>query len=339
MASFKSSPIFYSVLIAFGLVAVGEGWFIFDRTKAATKNHKALVQKRQELAALQSVNPFPSVENKAAVEADLARTQAALATMREELKGRGPTADLLRNTKAPAEPTDAYFDITNFIEDTRKKAKTASVKLKTDERFGFSTYSSAGPDRDLIPQVFRQRQIAQYLIEALFTAHPRELVSFHRERPLTVAQLAALNTGQPLPASSRTGSGPETDLFEIDPRISARVPGFVNAIAFRLTFIGETESLRVLLNKLAAFELPLVVRSVEVEPATGPASGSETTAPAQPEANSLNAIFGTNTTATTTPAEPPKAKPLVEKVRSKFTVTVEFIDLVSVTTTEATPTS
>jgi hypothetical protein len=336
MASFKSNPIFCSALIVIGVVVAGEGWCIFERSRTAQKNQKVLVQKRRELAALQEVNPFPNEANKAAVEADLARTQTALATMREELKGRGPTADQLRSAKVPAEPTDVFFDLANFVEKNRDGAKQAGVKIKADERFGFSAYSSAGPERELIPQVFRQRQIAQYLIEALFNAHPRELISLQRERPWTNAQMVAIAAGQPVPAAPASGgsSSTNTDLFEIDPRISARVSGFVTATAFRLTFIGETESLRTLLNKLATFELPLVVRSVEVEPSAGATSSTEPAA-----ANSLSSIFGNAASATATPAEPAKPKPLVAKVLSKFTVTIELIDLVSTTSTAAAPTS
>ncbi|HTJ78223.1 MAG TPA: Amuc_1100 family pilus-like protein [Rariglobus sp.] len=338
MASFKSNPVFYSILVVIGVIAVGEGWCIFDRSKAAKKSQAVLVQKRRELAALESVEPFPSEANKAAVEADLLRTQAALATMHEELKGRGPMAEELRNAKVPSEPTDIFFDITNFVEKTRAKAKEAEVKIKADERFGFSAYANAGPDRDLIPQVFRQRQVAQYLIESLFAAHPAEMVSFQRERPLTKAQIALIASGQPLPPVVRDGSGTDADLFEIDPRISARVPGFVSATAFRMTFLGETESLRTLLNKLAAFELPLVVRSVEVEPASG-VTAVNAPAPSASEANSLSAIFGNVAATPASSTEPVKPKPLVEKVLSKFTVTVELIDLVPSTPSEATPTS
>ncbi len=338
MASFKSNPVFYSILIVIGVVVAGEGWLIFDRNQAANKSHAILMQKRGELTALESVNPFPSKENKASVEADLRRTQVALATMREELKGRGPTAEQLRSAKVPAEPTDIFFDLATFVEDSRKKAKQAEVKIKADERFGFSAYANAGPDRDLIPQVFRQRQIAQYLVEALFASHATEMVSLQRERPLTKDQMAIIASGQSLPQAASESSTPSTDLFEIDPRISARVPGFVSASAFRLTFIGETDSLRTLLNKLAAFELPLVVRSVEVEPAVASTSaGSPSQATA--DSNSLGAIFGNTTSTSAGSAEPVKPKPLVEKVLSKFTVTVELIDLVLPTSTEATPTS
>lgn len=336
MASFKSNPIYFSLLGVCGLAVLASGWGIYSQHAAAEKSAKTLVLKRNELSGLLSLNPAPTQANKAAIEADLKRTEIALGQMREELKGRGPVAEGLRKATPPSEPTDVFFNLETFVEKTRQKAQAAKIKLKPDERFGFYTYKQTGPDRDLIPQVFRQRLVAEYLIDALFEAQPAELVSVMRERPLTKAAQAAIAAGQPLPAapaSTNSSNSPtENDFFDIDPRISARVPGFVGASAFRLTFISETETLRVLLNKLATFELPLVVRSVEVEPMPKAAAATATT-----QANTLSSIFGTAPSTTAPEAAP--AKPLVEKVLSKFTVTVELIDLVEAPATEATPTS
>lgn len=333
MASFKNHPVFYSVIAALGLAALAGGWGVYDRSVAAKKSAAQLAQKRGELNSLQSSTPAPTEESKAAVQADLSRTEAALAKMREELKGRGPTAERMRGETVPAEPTDLFFNITTFVERTREKAQSAGIKVKPDERFSFSAYASAGPDRELIPQVFRQRQVAEYLLDALIEAHPTELLSVQRERPLTKVQREALKSGQSVGGSQSGSSQGPTDLFEIDSRITARVAGFVNASAFRLAFTGETDSLRSLLNKLATFELPLVVRGVEVEP-IAKAQAAATSAPA----NSLSSIFGTPVAAST-PAQPEKPKPLVDRTLSKFTVTVELIDLVEAPATEATPTN
>jgi hypothetical protein len=330
MASFKTNPVFCSVLVVLGLLAAGEGYGIYNRSVAAKKSAAQLMQKRNELSNLQSSKPAPNAANKAAIEESLRHTEAALASMHEGLKGRGPTAQGLRAETVPSQPTDVFFNITTFVERMRDKTKAAEIKIKADERFGFSSYANEGPDRELIPQVFRQRQIIGYLMDALIAARPRELISIQRERP------SAPNAATPAPASRSSGSAQVSpDLFEIDPRISARVPGFISASAFRLTFVGETSVLRSLLNKVATFELPLVVRSVEVEPF---ADTANTSASSAAPANSLASIFGT-TAASSAPAEAAPAKPLVEKTPSKFTVTVELIDLVEAPLTEATPTN
>lgn len=331
MASLKSNPIFYSILALAGVVVLAEGWFIYSSNQAAAKSESALTSSRDQLAALQSVKPYPDKGNKEAIDNDLRRTETALAAMRRELQGQGPAAEQLRDTPVPAEPTDMFFNLETFVEETRAEAKEAGIKIKPDEHFGFATYATEGPERDLIPQVFRERQVAQYLLRALFASHPSEMISFQRERPLTRRQLAASAEGKSFKSGDTASSTSNGDFFEIDPRISARVPGFVRATAFRLTFVGYTQSLRILLNKLATFDLPLVVRSVEVEPFVANENGNSPQSPVESESNSLSAIFGNVPVGTATSAEaaPAKPVPLVAKSPSKFTVTVELIDLVS----------
>ena len=346
MARFKTYPVFYSLIAALGLAAIGSCWCIYERSQAAQKSAKALAKKRAELSALVTSVPAPSLDNQNAIKADLVRSEAALGQMRAELKGSGPAAEsllkaraaysstaslkvtersaVLREAKLPFEPTHLFFNIATFVEKMREASQTAAIKIKADERFGFTTYANAGPERDLIPVVYRQRQVAEYLMGALIEAKPTELVALQRELPLAKADQAAAKSATPGTRGAAPVANP--DLFEIDPRITARVPGFVDASAFRLSFIGETTALRSLLNKLATFELPLVVRSVEVDPISKPLV-TEKVAPA----NTLSSIFGTTAAAAT--AEPVKPKPLVEKVLSKFTVTVELIDLVETTPT------
>ena len=65
------------------------------------------------------------------------------------------------------------------------------------------------------------------------------------------------------------------------------MPGAIDTLAFGLTFTGYTDSLRGLLNDLAKFDLPIVVRSIKVERP----SGSSTTAKV-PDNNNLDAFFG-----------------------------------------------
>jgi hypothetical protein len=293
---FRKSPLFFSALIALGLILAGEGWCWFGRARAAGAAQKKYEQKRRELRTLTEVRPALNREVAAEIERDLARTEVALAAMRTELRGRGEAAGLLHDARVPERRPDAYFDIATFVEKMRDRAQAQGVGLKADERFGFAAYANAGPEQELIAPVFRQRLLAQHLLVALFDSRPRQLVSMLRARPLTKAEQQAGRAG-PAPG------GESADYFEIDPRVSARVPGFVETTAFRVVFVGPTAALRAWLNRLAAFDLPFVVRAVEVEPA-----GREAGVPA-PAANA--------------------ATPLVPQSLSRFSVTVEFIDLAS----------
>src|SRR5690606_2954978 len=110
----------------------------------------------------------------------------------------------------------------------------------------------------------RQRLIAEYLLTTLYQAKPAELVSLQRSRP--PGQSAPTGGAGSRQAQAPGTATPESDFFAIDPRFSASVTGFVETTAFKITFTGYSSALRNFLNQIAGFELPLVVRSVEVDP-------------------------------------------------------------------------
>ncbi len=320
MASFKSHPVFYSMLIACGVVALGEAYLIYASYGSQKTELKRLADKQNELKGLFETAPSPNVENKKAIEEDFTHTDAERNKMVAMLQGSGDFAANLHSSIPPAASMDAYFKINQFVEGMRNKMQEAHIAIKPDERFGFSDYSSHGPVTELIQQVDYQRQVDEYILNALVAASPKDLVSVQREQPMTKAALAARDaaiaaakaSGQPLPTSDSDHA--EGDIFSVDSRITARVQGFVDTIGFRITFEGQTESLRLFLNKISSFELPLVVRSVEVEPASV-----------------LDASAAAPSSSATTP------KPIVDNLPSKFTVTVEYIDLVTAPKAEAAP--
>lgn len=321
MASFKSYPFFYTSLLLIGAVTAGEAWLVFSQRAQANKLIEEIAQKQEALQAFGRQQPFPSKENVASVEADRQEAEKTREGIRSLLRASGGTAEKLAAASVPASSTDAYFDIFNYVERVRGAAENAGITLPADNRLGFSLYGSEGPEKDLIPAVFRQRQFADYLMGVLIAARPREILSLQRERPLTPAekqQLAdALASGQPSPiANSSSGEG--SDYFVIDPRTSARVPGFVETTPFRFSFVGITGSLRSVLNQLAKFELPVVVRSVEVEPLVKAEAGA-----ARRGIRSTVALMD-ETAGTAAEA----VKPLVEQTDSRFVVTVEFVSFV-----------
>jgi hypothetical protein len=292
----RSHPSFATALGVCGLLTLGGIGCLIERTRTARQALAQLDQKKRELRALAGLTPAPNEDNAAQIERDRAQAAAALAALRMQLRGSGPAAERLRQTPAPGSPSDAYFELADFVERMRAQAAAAGVALAPDERFGFAAYAHAGPEPERIAAVHRQRLIVQTLLEALFAAQPRRLLSVQRGRPASSAPAGRDARG---PAAGNQSA----DTFEPDPALTALVPGYVEATAFRLVFDGPTDALRSLLNRLAAFELPLVVRAVEVEPA-----GAETH----------------DARATTD-----SARPLVPSADSRFTVTVEWIDLVA----------
>ncbi|MBI5693914.1 MAG: hypothetical protein HZC55_27895 [Verrucomicrobia bacterium] len=354
---YRKYPLFAFGLTVCGVVAVGELALAYERYAALRDAEKRLAQRKVELEGMAQLAPPPTREVAAAIEADLAKAQKSLAAMQGELTGKGPALERLGTAKVPASRTDSYFDLATFVERTREVAEKHGVELRPEAaRFGFSKYANEGPETDRIAPIFRQRQIAEYLITALLEAKPRAVISIKRERTLTKAERearAAAEANGETPDETAVDAGSDSpDYFVIDPRVSARVKGYLDTTPFRFVFTGQTATLRAFLSRLASFELPVLVREVEVEPATAeesasaasdnvPAASSETPTSPSVVLTTDAAPKGTASkeaaTKTQAPASAARATttPIVSKSLSKFTVTVEFIDLLPANTAPA----
>ncbi|WP_438483623.1 hypothetical protein [Oleiharenicola lentus] len=306
MIWFKQNPLFAIVLLFVVVAISAEAWLWCDGHAQGKKALANLAQQTQERDWLAAQKPALSKENETAIAEELVATKKNLAELRAALAGKD---ERLLAVPLPAQAIDLYFDIAAFVERTRALAGRAQVVIKPDERFSFASHANEGPELDLVPAVFRQRLLAQYIIEALIEARPLALLSIQRERPMSAAARAQRN--QPVdpsthPATTNSASanisGHPTDFFEIDRALSLRVLARIESDAFKVEFTGQTPSLRAFLNTLVEFRLPLIVRSVEVEPL-----GRE------------GSVAGAGTPEAAAPV------PLVTQNFSKFSVVVELV--------------
>ncbi len=310
-------------MVATVLVAIAaEAWFFFALRREERALELELNQRVAEIERLQRQRPGPTDENLRRARDDFAQHAEVLTTMLRSLNASGP--DELEYFKGePVGRTEAFFDIAQFVDAMRAHAAKSGVLIRPDERFGFAAYTHEGPEAELIRPVYRQRRIVEYLLGALFPARPRTLVSVQREDPATISQSADKAAGKPAAAAARSPQtfagaagrgasgegGPVAEIFTIDPQVSARTPGYVDTMAFRLIFTGQTSSLRGFMNTLAMPEIPLVVRSVEVEPLR-PATAS-----------------GRSGGATGDSGGPSADLPIVADNESRFVVTVELFEV------------
>ena len=334
MTWFRKYPLFATGLAVCALVALGEIAFLYERYAASREASVRLRQRKDELAAMEQLTPPPTRPLAAAIEADLAKAQATLAALQAELKGRGPAGERLRAVKVPAARTDSFFDLATYMERMRELADKNGVEIRPEAaRFGFAQYANEGPETERIEPVFRQRQVTEFLLEALLAAKPRTLLAVKRDRPLTKAErearAAAEAAGTPAEDTS-SGAGDSPDLFVVDPRVTARVKGHIDTAPFRFVFTGQTASLRNFLVRLAEFDLPVMVREVEVEPVGGEEAAAflaEGTKPAGDPAADAKAPAAKAAPKAAAPRTP-TAIPIVPRSLSRFTVTVELIELV-----------
>ena len=265
-----------------------------------------------QLNNMRFADPAPTQENVEASAKNVAELEAELREIREDLEQGA-------RISASTDGIGVMAGIQQFISEYQREAVALADKggepleiiVPDDFAFGFEQYIDEArmlEDEDLIPVLDKQRQILSYLLDKLYGAKPESIVSVERE----VLELKAEGIG------SAKG-------FAINPAITARVPGAIDTLAFGLTFTGYTDSLRGLLNDLAKFDLPIVVRSIEVERP----SGSRTTEKV-PANNNLDAFFGVFGGGSNSEVGAPEEaqKPVISENISTFTVVLEFIEIV-----------
>ncbi len=322
MNRIKAYPLFTALLALCALLVATELWWTLNRSAAAERSERSLNQAMSRLQDFSRVTPAPENTVAEQLEQDRIVAGEAVEKMRAALAGQSPLAQQIKQAKPPAQRADAFFDIARFVEAQRNAARTAGIELKADEMFGFATYRNTGPEPELIPVVYRQRLVAEYLLQAAFAARPLRFDGLERTLPSA--------PGAPSSGSSNRGGNraTETDYFQINPQVSARREGFVRTTPMRVRFSGQTSALRAFLNRLSLYELPLLVRSVEVEPATQLNQTRPTaTRAAQPAADPFGGVFGGGNA---TPGAAPAADvpvPIVSDNYSRFTITVEYLEL------------
>ncbi len=292
----QKHPFFIAALVTAGIALPAETWCLHSAFAAAQAARRGLDLARRELRAVTGLTPAATADNARLIEDELADVLSRLAVREAELADAEMLADEREGDPAPAQRSGAFFDIAAFVERMRELAERNGVQFRPDERFSFGAYANEAPELGMIPAVFEERVIVQHLLESLFAAHPRELLSVQRER---ARRPTATTAGPRGPVTPGRPAGPGVaDEFELDPRISMRVPGVVETKAFRFSFTGHTAVLREWLNQLADSGLPALVRLVEVAPGETSAGGLA-------------------------PGMPPV--PLISRRDSRFTVTIEWV--------------
>ena len=284
-------------LVALGIgvaTVVAEGTGIATAVHAQRGLHPQVLALKKELRTLGKVQPALTDEISRSIDADLENATNALARLRAELTSTGETADAFERAPRPVAKADGFFDIAAFVERMRQAAVDHEVRLRPDERFGFAAYEHNGPEPDALPAVFCERYAAEHLLRALFESRPYSLVGVQRERRVTDARTVVVRDS--------SDSGSLADTFEWDRRGSSRTSA-VDGSVLKIAFVGETVTLRELLNRLGEFELPLVVRAVEIQPEAAERGKAAATSGRDAET------------------------PLVAKSMSRFSVTVELIRL------------
>lgn len=297
MDQLKRNPIFFGFCI--GSVII----FIVLTILVSIESSKLSTAKAQvasvdgQIKALMYANPAPTNRNIKAAQKNLEALQERLENTYEKLQQGAYLS-------TSNDGVNVVSGILRYITDYRKRVENhidinsvhSPIKVPDEFAFGFEKYfkSTLIPEGEIVPLLDKQRQILSYILDNLIAAGPTGIQAVMRE--------------DLEPSGGKTG-------FEIDPANSARVPNAIDTLAFQISFTGYTPTLRKFLNSLAYFQLPIVVRSVEVERV-------------EQEQEKKTSRFFNRSRKTNRGADADAKTPVISEVESIFTVTLEFIEVI-----------
>ena len=318
MGLFKKNPVFCIACGFLLLVFAGGSALLFVESGKLSKAKRQVANAESQLKRLLNVDPAATDENVAVSEQNAEQLRAQLQRIREDLQhGSSLTVS--------SDGVRVMSGIQQYITDFQKQANAPAdlnggapvVAVADDFAFGFERYIDAAiipEDQTVVPVLDKQRQVLSYIVKQLIAAHPAGVQKVERE-------LVEL----------KTADGELADGYQINPAISARVDGAIDTLAFSVTFTGYTRSLRHFLNNLAQFELPIVVRSVEVDRPVAAKKSAKTKAKQRTKENidDIFSAFGTSSVDAGAKEPPaPSQKPVISENVSSFTVTLEFIEII-----------
>lgn len=315
MGTLKKNPLF-SLIVGVGVMAFIAGVVLAILQMGKASKAKTIARSaQQQLESLVNADPAPSTFNLDASKANVEALRSDLEEIRDELE-RGSKVSASSDGVQVMAAIQQY--ITEYSSKTsnhlNEKGEPDPIATPSNFAFGFSRYIGevVVPDNEaVIPLLDKQRQILSYLIDTLITADPEGIDFVKRE-------YVEAKPGE----AEQGGRDNEQSTFRIPSEVSARVPDAIDTMAFRISFRGYTQSLRVFLNALSEFELPIVVRSVEVDRLK-----TSETAQTRPT-NTLDSLFGGFGGGDNSASQPaPAEKPIITDNLSKFTVTLEFIEI------------
>ncbi|MFP4357088.1 MAG: hypothetical protein ACLFSZ_01460 [Puniceicoccaceae bacterium] len=321
MGFLKKYPVFCGLLLLFAL-ALGAGIYLaLGEREELAEAERALRSDADRLRQLSAGVPYddgkripPTPAARESLEERLEEVRGDLGRIREIMKAR--TDSVLND---PADEFTFLPKLQSFI--ARLKSDAANrVRLETDEAFGFARFARRArqPSAEDVPLLDMQRQVLGYILRQLIEAAPQAILAVEREMVES-------------PAEGDDGR-PETmeDIFTIPEFVTARSNEYIDTYGFRLVFTGRTDVLRRFINRLAAFELPLIVRSIEVTPVEEEDEPEQEVAGGGEESE-LFALFGEGETQPEESPEEedvdPDREPVITENKSKFTVVIEFVEL------------
>lgn len=312
MEFFKKHPIFFSGIGLCSIsLLVGLVFSILAALELGDASKK--YQKADRLfSRLMASNPSPVSENVESSDFNVMELSDKLQSMRDELERGTEVEASLDGVRVMAGIQQYISKFKALANENMGDNGPAPIEIPDDFAFGFDRFKleTTVPEKtEEIMLLDKQRDILDYLMTELFATNPQGIVAVARE------------SAKVLRAEDEEVFSNDPSIFDISSSVTSKVEGAIDTIAFQITFSGKTNSLRDYLNRLAEFDRPIVVRSINVSRP----NESVKTNTKEKKNDKLVALFGKEVESLQ--AEQRK-EPVVTENVSEFTLTLEYIEII-----------
>ena len=329
MNNFKKHPIFTAVFAL--LLAVFAGGLVYSLVLVSQNNAAQKSVKSSRNRYNQAVSQDPGKENLELADKNLAILRERLDLLGKDLSSK--SYEILKES-----PYKQGYALQQYmrsaVQGWTRAAEERGIEVPANFSYSFKKYveSDASPMADAaVPAIWKQFNILDYIVRQLWDSKaesPMRLLSIQREflLPEQAAEAEKAAASKTRRTSKITASD---DTFQIDKYITSRKEGSINAISFKISFTGYTESMRRFLNNLNSYDLMLVVRSVEVKPyveSFGAVSKSKKPA-ASAEVEEFFSESEDGKAAGEEKVVEPSREPVVSENLSEFTFVIEYVEV------------
>lgn len=255
MELFKKHILFFSGISICTIALIAGLVFSVLAALDLSKKSKSFDRTERKLKRMLVASPSPVDENVIASDLNVLKLSEKLESIREELE-RGLEAEASIDGVRVAAGIQQYISkFTTLAKSHESEYGPSPIEIPEDFAFGFDRFkleSKVPDDPKEIAMLDKQRDILDFLISELFATHPKGILAIKRQ------------TAKQSDDNDFDDYYGDSSIFNIGSSVTSKVDGAIDTIAFEISFSGKTNTLRGFLNRLAEFERPIVVRSINV---------------------------------------------------------------------------
>jgi len=255
MELFKKHILFFSGISICTIALIAGLVFSVLAALDLSKKSKSFDRTERNLKRMLVASPSPVDENVIASDLNVLKLSEKLESIREELE-RGLEAEASIDGVRVAAGIQQYISkFTTLAKSHESEYGPSPIEIPEDFAFGFDRFkleSKVPDDSKEIAMLDKQRDILDFLISELFATHPKGILAIKRQ------------TAKQSDDNDFDDYYGDSSIFNIGSSVTSKVEGAIDTIAFEISFSGKTNTLRGFLNRLAEFERPIVVRSINV---------------------------------------------------------------------------